>query len=240
MDKITRKDAIENYKYLDDLFTEYLNDIDGFLRFQLFKFDGYETKFKKNLFEITKRRNSSKIELNLILNFNSFRHFIHFNLDSLVIEVFSLKDNLKFVREQVRNILGKTNLEITKFENKIEALESNISNLEKEKNELKKEVEKYKNIDDNSFKEKCYKFFNKESPKVKANKEYNTKIDELEDLKDDLKTAERDLDIQRNKKSTFNHFDERYLNELFFKNKINEMILYLSNEYVVDYKVIYR
>ena len=131
MTRISRKEAIDNYQYLNELFINVRRDINKFLSDEIFKINhtSFKSSIIKNIksnFDIVENKNNISL---LILN-----KFIEFDIYEGIIFLYDLEENIEFLKESINN-------QINILENKIDTRKNTIEIMNRNNKKYNRELE---------------------------------------------------------------------------------------------------
>ncbi|QPI17123.1 hypothetical protein [Staphylococcus phage vB_StaM_SA1] len=234
MSNISRKDAIDNYQYLNELFLEIRQDIRDFLSNELFKIN--KTDFKKSIVDSIET-DFKVIETKSTVKMMVRNKFIEFDLYEGFIILYDFRRNIELIRENIDRRKKEINFKIDNLYGMDEVYKNN-------ENELRSKIEKF----DSELKDKIKlgNFTNAllnmlgMSNTFKLRKEIDNCNDAINNLHDCIKKNNREIIKLEDELKIIGNYDYRFSNERFMLNKINEFNQYFSNEYGFDFHIKYE
>lgn len=234
MSNISRKDAIDNYQYLNELFLEIRNDIRDFLSNELFKIN--KTDFKKSIVDSIET-DFKVIETKSTVKMMVRNKFIEFDLYEGFIILYDFRRNIELIKESIDN--RKKDLKF-KIDNLYGIDEAHKRNEE----ELRSKIESF----ESELKEKIKlgNFTNAllnmlgMSNAFKLRKSIDDYNDAINNLHECVRKNKKEITKLEDELKIIGNYDYRFSNERFLLNKINEFNQYFSNEYGFEFHIKYE
>lgn len=234
MSHISRKEAIDNYQYLNELFINVRKDINNFLSDEMFKINhtSFKSSIIKNIksnFDIVENKNNITL---LILN-----KFIEFDIYEGIIFLYSLEENIDFLKESINNQINILENKIDTRKNVIETMNRNNKKYNRELEDKNNEL--YEKIKLGSLSNALLNLVGMNNS-FKLKKEINELKERISSNEELLDKNNKELNSLQKEKDTISKYDFRFANKDFIMNKINDFLQYFKNEYGFEFYIKYE